>query len=135
MSSKKPVDVVVGEGEKFCPSCQTVKPVAMFGLSPRLKDGYRNYCKACDSAASKKSVAKRKAEAAGKLAEVTELEAELKAELVALGTPEEDAAEGASLAQENPEAAAEVLEAIKKVPAEKKPKAKKAKVEATESDI
>jgi len=36
------------EGEKLCPSCETVKPVTEFHKNKNTKDGTSSYCKVCN---------------------------------------------------------------------------------------
>lgn len=35
------------EGQKWCPGCQTTKPIESFGNNKKNRDGKQNYCKPC----------------------------------------------------------------------------------------
>lgn len=45
---------------KFCNRCAELKPIYMFSTSKRSNDGYREWCKACNNEASKRSRLKYK---------------------------------------------------------------------------
>lgn len=57
----KPIKPVPQPGNKVCGGCYKELPLSEFHDAPSLKDGKRAYCPECDNAASKRSVAKRKA--------------------------------------------------------------------------
>jgi hypothetical protein len=39
--------LVVPEGEQYCPTCDTVKPIQEFHQNPQRKSGHGTYCKPC----------------------------------------------------------------------------------------
>ena len=52
---RPPEDVVIPEGAKWCPDCETVLPLTDFVRTVTTKSGYSAYCKPCHNIRSRKS--------------------------------------------------------------------------------
>src|SRR3954470_16009020 len=50
-----PADLVIHEGQKWCPDCDTVYPLTQFVRTVQAKSGYSAYCKPCHNARSRAS--------------------------------------------------------------------------------